>query len=442
MLSFKTFFKGDQRSIKAKKNIIASFLIRGIDALIYLLLVPITLGYLNPYEYGVWLTLNSILVWFNSFDIGLGNGLRNKLTIALAENDLKKGQCYVSTTFFMLSIIIGGVMILGFVSYNFFDWYEILGTSPNVIKGLNGIMLISFTLFCLTLIFKFIGNIFLALQMPALSSTLTTGGHFLSLLIIYFLTKLTTGDLLIVAIVYTLSPLIVYLVAYPIMFFGKYSYLRPKITMFKRQEIRGLMGLGIRFFMIQIGGVVLMSISNIIISHQFGPQEVTPYNITYRYFSTVLLIFGIIITPVWSATTDAYHRKDIEWIRSCSKRISKINILFLVGLVFMVLISKWIYSLWIGNEVFIPLSMSVLMACFTYSSIWNWTYSNFLCGLGKLNIISGYVTIILILYYPLSIYLSNLCGINGVITSILILNSIGAVLYFTQFHQIIKNISN
>ena len=90
MLSFKTFFKGDQRSIKAKKNIIASFLIRGIDALIYLLLVPITLGYLNPYEYGVWLTLNSILVWFNSFDIGLGNGLRNKLTIALAENDLKK----------------------------------------------------------------------------------------------------------------------------------------------------------------------------------------------------------------------------------------------------------------------------------------------------------------------------------------------------------------
>ncbi|WP_354669504.1 oligosaccharide flippase family protein [uncultured Duncaniella sp.] len=212
--------------------------------------------------------------------------------------------------------------------------------------------------------------------------------------------------------------------------------------MFKRQEIRGLMGLGIRFFMIQIGGVVLMSISNIIISHQFGPQEVTPYNITYRYFSTVLLIFGIIITPVWSATTDAYHRKDIEWIRSCSKRISKINILFLVGLVFMVLISKWIYSLWIGNEVFIPLSMSVLMACFTYSSIWNWTYSNFLCGLGKLNIISGYVTIILILYYPLSIYLSNLCGINGVITSILILNSIGAVLYFTQFHQIIKNISN
>ena len=109
-------------------------------------------------------------------------------------------------------------MILGFVSYNFFDWYEILGTSPDVIKGLNGIMLISFTLFCLTLIFKFIGNIFLALQMPALSSTLTTGGHFLSLLIIYFLTKLTNGDLLIVAIVYTLSPLIVYLVAYPIMF--------------------------------------------------------------------------------------------------------------------------------------------------------------------------------------------------------------------------------
>ena len=68
--------------------------------MIYLLLVPITLGYLNPYEYGVWLTLNSILVWFNSFDIGLGNGLRNKLTIALAENDLKKRSMLCQHDFF------------------------------------------------------------------------------------------------------------------------------------------------------------------------------------------------------------------------------------------------------------------------------------------------------------------------------------------------------
>lgn len=45
-----------------------------LSIIISLLLVPVTLNYLNSYEYGVWLTLSSILVWINYFDIGLGNG--------------------------------------------------------------------------------------------------------------------------------------------------------------------------------------------------------------------------------------------------------------------------------------------------------------------------------------------------------------------------------
>lgn len=80
-----TLSSGDERTIKVKKNILASVLIKGVDFLVYLLLVPVTLGYLNQYEYGIWLTLSSILMWINSFDIGLGNGLRNKLSEALAQ---------------------------------------------------------------------------------------------------------------------------------------------------------------------------------------------------------------------------------------------------------------------------------------------------------------------------------------------------------------------
>ncbi len=31
-----------------------------------LILVPLTLGYLDAYEYGVWITLNSVLTWINA----------------------------------------------------------------------------------------------------------------------------------------------------------------------------------------------------------------------------------------------------------------------------------------------------------------------------------------------------------------------------------------
>ena len=92
-------FSGDERSVLVKKNIYFSFLIKGFSISISLLLVPLTLNYLSVYEFGVWLTLSSIFTWINYFDIGLGNGLRNRLAESMARQDKKLGQIYVSTTF-------------------------------------------------------------------------------------------------------------------------------------------------------------------------------------------------------------------------------------------------------------------------------------------------------------------------------------------------------
>ena len=81
-------------------------LLKGGSIAISLLLVPLTLSYLNEYEYGVWLTLSSVLSWIYILDIGLGNGLRNKLTEAIALDDLKLAKIYVSTTFYSLTFIV------------------------------------------------------------------------------------------------------------------------------------------------------------------------------------------------------------------------------------------------------------------------------------------------------------------------------------------------
>ena len=70
------------------------------------MLVPTTLACLGVYENGVWLTISSVLLWIDNLDIGLGNGLRNKLAVAMAHNDYEKGRQYVSSTFAMLAIII------------------------------------------------------------------------------------------------------------------------------------------------------------------------------------------------------------------------------------------------------------------------------------------------------------------------------------------------
>ena len=68
-------------------------------------MVPLTLDYVDNECYGVWLALSSMVVWISFFDIGINNGLRNKLTAALAHNDYNLGRKYVSTTYAILFLI-------------------------------------------------------------------------------------------------------------------------------------------------------------------------------------------------------------------------------------------------------------------------------------------------------------------------------------------------
>lgn len=435
---FQKILKGDTRTVRAKKNILASIGIKGLDSLIYLLLVPVTLGYLNEYEYGIWLTLNSILMWINSFDIGLGNGMRNKLAQAVANNDKELGRVYVSTTFFMLIILMTGLIVIGTILEPIINWYDILSTTPDKVPNLKEIVYVSFAIFCLNFIFKFIGNVYLALQLPAINNLLVTGGHLLSLIIIFLLTKFTSGSLMFVAISYSLSPLIVYLLAYPITFFKIYPWFSPSLKFFNKKYLKDLFNIGVQFFLLQVSGILLFSLANLLISHLFGPENVTPYNIAYRYFSLVPMVMNLLLAPMWSATTDAYAQGDVEWIKKTMSKIRKV--LFCIGglLLLMVLISPFVYRIWVGNKVHISIILSGLMAIYIGIIIISLTYSNFLNGLGKLRIQTINTVTVAILFYPLCRLLGHYLEVQGILIGMCILNLSGLILNRIQFFKVIN----
>ena len=59
------FTKGNERSVAVKKNIAVSLVLKCISILVSLQVVPLTIGYVNPTKYGIWLTLPGclILIW-------------------------------------------------------------------------------------------------------------------------------------------------------------------------------------------------------------------------------------------------------------------------------------------------------------------------------------------------------------------------------------------
>ena len=153
-----------KRSSRLQKNILVSFLAKAWSAIIVLASVPITLKCLGEYNNGVWLTISSVMLWIDNLDIGLGNGLRNKLAIYLAHEDENRARSLISSTFAMLTYIIIPVMAVLLLLVASLDNYQLLNVDPSKTADLNQVLAVTIILVCTTFIFKLIGNFYMGLQ--------------------------------------------------------------------------------------------------------------------------------------------------------------------------------------------------------------------------------------------------------------------------------------
>ena len=433
------FTSGHERSLNVKRNILYSFSLKGISILISLMIVPVTLNYLKAEEYGIWLTLSSLLGWIAFFDIGLGNGLRNKLTETIAARDFDKGRIYVSTTFALLIIITITIFIVFNIFFPFINWTKIFNTNTIQNSALGKIVFITFAFICLQFIFKTISIIYLSYQRSAISDLLNVISSAISLIIIYILTLSTSGSLLFVAATFSAAPVFVFITMYFIVFNSSYKELKPSIKSIKFMYTKDLLGLGIQFFIIQIASVVVFLTSNIIITQFCGPDQVTVYNIAYKYFSIVVMLFTIFLSPLWNAYTEAYKKGDMQWIKNTLRRILQIWIFIVLATLIMLIISPLVYKLWIGNTIIIPFRLS--LACFLYVSIYNWNLitSYFLYGVGKIRVLLYISIVSSLLFFPIAIFLIKSYGIEGILYAMTISLALGAVIQPIQTYKIITN---
>lgn len=435
---------GHKRSVKARKNILASIIIKGLSILIGFVLVPITLNYLDQTRYGIWITISSFLTWFTFFEIGLGNGLRNKLAEALAKNDYVAGRIYVSTTYAILSIVIGSVAVVFFLVNRFINWTLILNTDIELSKDLTALSYIVFGFFFLRFVIKLIGVVLIADQRPAINNVLGPLGNLLSLVIIYILTKTTAGSLIYLGLTLSLSPVLVLFIASIYFYSTDYKKIAPSINFVQFKYARSLLSLGVKFFIIQISALVLFQSSNIIIAQFFGPMEVTPYNIAYKYFAIINMAFTIIIMPYWSAFTEAWVKQDKKWVTSTIKNLVKIWVLFFLLGIVLFLGSSFFFNFWIGkermSEMVIPsilrISLLTYFLLFTFGGIFNM----FINGVGKLRIQMWSLLIGAILFIPLSILFIKVFnwGIESVVIASIISNFYSPIIAPIQYFKIIK----
>lgn len=432
------------RTKNAVIHIFYSFFLKAFSILIQLAMIPITIDYLDQYQFGIWLTLASIFGWFSFFDVGLGNGLRNKLAVAMAKNDIELSKTYVSTTYAILSFIFISLILIFYFVSPLLNWGSILNIPTQLGLSINKLAFFVFMFFGLRFIFNLIGNILFSDQKPAINNLIGPLGNFIALICIIILKQNIPGSLFNVGMIFSGVPLLVVIIFNIYLFRTRYKHIAPSYKYIKLEYAKDLLGLGSQFFIIQLAAIFLFGTSNILLTRFFGPEEVTAYNIAHKYFTTSTMLFAIIVTPFWSAITEAYTKKEFNWIRNSIRKLEYLSYMFIALSIVMFFAADKVYLLWVGPDVFVSKSISLAVLFFVVIKLFGTTSNTFINATGKirLQLISAFITILITV--PLAYMFCKVLnfGPEGVVYAILCTTLPTAILWKVQYKKIIGNTAN
>jgi len=398
---------------KIKLNTILLFVFRVLSIGIAFLLVPLFIDYLDVKLYGVWLTILSVTMWINYFDIGIGNGLRNKLTESLVKGDMERAKFFVSSAYVMLTFISIFAFVIFLLISMLGNWSAIFNVEDKYNAELHSVMILVMGSVLISFILSLNNHVAYANQEAAFSGFREFVFQ-LSLLmgVLVLLTTSKHGGLFNLAVVYMLATVgsNIILTFY---LYSKHRNLFPSLKYFSSNYIKPLMSLGVQFFVIQIAALIIFATDNMIITHILGPSEVATYNIIYRLFTPILFVHTILITPLWSAFTESYINNDLNWIRKTFKKLNIYTLLLTLFIVAIALSAKPIIFLWLKDLSFYSAPLVTAMAIYAFIIMWNNNYAYFLNGINKLKlqlctaVVGGAINI------PVSIFLAVNMGLGS-----------------------------
>lgn len=435
-----SYFRGYDRNTKLKKNIFASFLIKGANFFLEFFLVSLLLIYLDTFKYGIIVIMLSLVTWFTMLDFGIGQGLRNKFAEAVGKNKHRNARIYISTCYLSLGVISIIFFCFFLIFYQFIQWSSILTIDQSFNGEISILSLIIFGCFSLNLILNTISNILWADQKSGFADLILLLNKIIITISIYTLTKISSASLIYVGITYSVTPLIILFIFSIYLYNSKYKIYSPSFKFIDFKFGKKLFSVGWKFFILQTSYIVLMLTDNIIITQLYGPEAVTPYHIAGKYYSVALVLFFIVSSATRSVVTEAFTKRDFSWIKEAVNKQKKILIGIIIFVVLMVIFSNNVFNIWVGEKIIIDYKLSIGWGLFVIVSSYSSIYIHFLNGVGKFKLQMINASIGAIINVPLSIFLAIYIGLGS--TGVILATSITLLIYLilgkVQYEKIIN----
>ena len=399
--------------------------------------IPLMIGYLGEEKFGVWSTMLTVMSWIVFFDLGVGNGLRNKVAESLAKNEKQDASNYIASGYTLIGLI--SVVAWVFVSATayFVPWQIVFNTQSIPESTLRETILIAAFLIVLNFWIGLISALLGAIQKTSLVALGQVISNVLALTFVFALTMTTSASISYLALTYGLS-LVLANVSLTLWFYRTYPELRPRLYLDK-EHVRPLLSVGLQFFTIQLAVLVIFTTDKMLITQIFGPEYVAQYEVAFKLFSVITYAHGMISVPLWSAYTDAFHRRDLTWIRSMLRK----QIMIFGGVVIVVSLLGFlaipIIKIWIRSDLKISPGLIEVMVLYVIISSWNNIFAMFVNGIGRIKVQLYTAVIAMILNIPLSVYFSThtSLGLSGIVVGTICSLMIAAIALPLQAYFII-----
>ena len=335
-------------------NILGAFLVKGGSMLLTLFLLPAYLKFFgNDDILGVWYTILSIINWVLVFDLGIGNGLRNKLPKALADKNDREAKTLVSSTYFSSAAVVVIIGIIGSVVIHLLKWNEILHINENDLSAatLTYAIQIVFIGVLIQFVLKLVTSILYAIQRSGIVNFLTL----LSNVIIFIVIKLlppgnTESSFIAISYFNILAVNLPLLVVSMILFMGKLKAVRPSFKFWSKDTTKAVLKIGLTLLWLQLIFMVISSTNEFLITAFCGPAAVVEYQVYFKIFNSVAAICSLVLIPIWSAVTKAQVEKRYEWIKKTYKLLLGFSVLALLVLLAIVLVLQPVVNFWLKED--------------------------------------------------------------------------------------------
>ena len=379
--------------------------------------------------------------WVTLLDMGLGLGLRNKLTEAVSKNNLCEIKEYISTG--MFSIIIIGIVFFSifYIILQNIDMQMLFNTQELSNSELYNITLLTGVFIVISFMFSIVNQFFYAYQRPSVVGGIQILHNIVMLILVYIISLQTKHNIIFFVLCFGCAVIISRSI-FAIYFFTNHKDLIPTIKSFKVKKLNSIIILGIKFFIIQVCCIIGFSSSNIVITQFLGPSFVRNYDIAIKIFSFLPMIQSIVTTSLWSAFTDAYVKKDGLWIKKILKNIYIFNAFLSIIAIGVGLLIEKIIFLWLGLDIVYSMEFIIYVVLYHIILLWVGSFCALINGIGKINIqLIGWILAVIVILPLVYIFINILfMKIEGVMLSYVISIMILCIILKFNINYILKNI--